>query len=270
MPDLTPRLAPPARGLRRSRRSRLTAAGAVLALTLTGMSWAGPLPGSPLGSGARPALAQTAPTGSGEGVTVSGVGTVSGTPDTLRMALRVVVVRPTVDRALRDANVVLGRIRSTLSANGVKPEDLRTTTLSVGPSYGGKPPRVVGYQVVQGLAVQLRNLDTAGNTIGAALGAGTTYVRFDGVSFALTDDSPLKKTARDKAYAQAKDKAEQYAGLAGRSLGAVQSIQEDVTPQYVDGGPLVYGAVPSTASSVELDPGTQQVDVRVTVRWALQ
>lgn len=254
----------------RSRRVRLTAASAGLALVVTGVSWAGPLHGAPLGSGPRPALAQTAPTSTSDGITVVGVGTVSGTPDTLRMSLRVVVVRPDVDRALRDANVVLGRIRSALSANGVKAEDLRTTALNVGPSYGGKPSRLIGYQVVQGLAVQLRNLDTAGKTIGDAIGAGTTYLRFDGVSFALTDDSPLKKTARDKAFAQARDKAEQYASLSGRRLVAVESISEDVTPQYGDYGSFAYGSAASaSAPSVGLDPGTQQVDVRVVVRWSL-
>jgi len=196
------------------------------------------------------------------------VGTVSGTPDTLRLSLRIVVLRPDVDRALRDAGVVLGRIRSSLAANSVKPEDLRTTGLSVGPSYSGKPTRLVGYQVVQGLSARVRGVDGAGKTIGDAIRAGTTYVRFDGVSFAIDDDSPLKKAAREKAFAQAKDKAEQYAAFAGRPLGAVVSISEDVTQAPYDLGRFGY-ADSASASGFGLDPGSQQVDVRVVVRWSL-
>lgn len=114
----------------------------------------------------------------------------------------------------------------------------------------------------------MRGVDGAGKTIGDAIRAGTTYVRFDGVSFAIDDDSPLKKAAREKAFAQAKDKAEQYAAFAGRPLGAVVSISEDVTQAPYDLGRFWY-ADSASASGFGLDPGSQQVDVRVVVRWSL-
>ncbi len=47
----------------------------------------------------------------------------------------------------------------------------------------------------------------------------------------------------DKAFAQAK--AEQYARLAGRTLGTVQSVNEDIVPGYDDGG---YGRFLSGAA----------------------
>lgn len=246
----------------RVRRS-LTALGAALALALA----------YTLGTASGPpsALAQSAPAQPG-GITVAGLGTVSGTPDVLRMSLRVVVVRKDVTTALRDANVVTGRIRTALRNNGVAPEDLQTTQLQVSPSYGGRPARLVGYQVVQGLAAQLRTLDTAGKTVTDAITAGGTYLRFDGVHFVLSDDSPLKVKAREQAFAQAKAKAEQYAQLSGRNLGPVESISEDVQPVYYDGD---YGRAfassggAAAAGPVAFDPGTQRVDVRVVVRWTL-
>ena len=226
-------------------------------------------------TGSAPALAQSAPVAAPAGVTVAGLGTVSGTPDVLRMSLRVVVIRPDVTTALRDANTVTGRIRTSLRNNGVAAEDLQTTQLQVNPSYGGKPSKLIGYQVVQGLAAQLRKLDSAGKTVTDAITVGGTYVRFDGVSFVLSDDSPLKVKARERAFVQAKAKAEEYAKLSGRTLGPVESINEDVQQNYYDefgrNGTFATGAASSdsAAGPVSFDPGTQRVDVRVSVRFAI-
>ncbi|MCA1710785.1 MAG: SIMPL domain-containing protein [Actinobacteria bacterium] len=204
-----------------------------------------------------------------DGITVAGVGTVSGTPDVLRMSLRVVVLRPDVSTALRDANVVTNRIRTSLANHGVKPEDLQTTQLSVNPSYTGRPPHLAGYQVVQGLAAQLRDLTTAGQTVTDAITAGTTYLRFEGVNFVLSDDSPLRVKAREKAFALARSKAEQYAQLAGRTLGTVQSISEDVQPAYYDGSyNSGFASAAPAAGGLAFDPGSQRVDVRVVARWS--
>lgn len=235
-------------------------AGLALAVAATAVTLTGPL---------APATAQEAPAAaSAAGITVAGVGTVSGTPDVLRLGLRVVVVRPTADVALRDADVVTARVRTALRSQGVTAADLQTTQLTVSPSYSGKPARLVGYQVVQGLAAQLRDLSKAGQAVTLAVTAGGTSLRFDGVSFLLSDDSPLKVRARDAAFAQAKAKATQYATLSGRALGPVASVQEDVLPYYYGSQDSATAAAPA-AGGLALDPGTQRVDVRVVVRWAL-
>ena len=244
-------------------RRSLSALGVTAALVLT----------YSLGAAAGPGLAsaQTVPAAPG-GITVAGLGTVNGVPDVLRMSLRIVVIRPDVTLALRDANIVTNRIRTSLRNNGVAAEDLQTTQLEVNPSYQGKPSKLVGYQVVQGLAAQLRKLETAGQTVTDAITTGGKYLRFDGVYFILSDDSPMKVQARERAFSQAKAKAEQYAQLSGRALGSVESISEDAQPSYYDGGSgqgFPAAASSPSAGPVAFDPGTQRVDVRVTVRWSL-
>ncbi|MCU1693158.1 MAG: uncharacterized protein JWM64_2249 [Frankiales bacterium] len=221
-------------------------------------------------TGPSPASAQeVATTSAGSGVTVAGVGTVNGTPDVLRLALRVVVVRPTADVALRDASTITERVRSALRKQGVTQADLQTTQLSITPSYSGKPAKLVGYQVVQGQGALLRDLGKAGQAITDAVTAGGSTLRFDGVSFLLSDDSPLKVRAREAAFGQAKAKAEQYAKLAGRALGPVEQVQEDVQPYYYGDSSGGAAASAPAAQGVSLDPGTQRVDVRVVVRFAL-
>jgi len=51
-------------------------------------------------------------------------------------------------------------------------------------------------------------------------------IRVHGVGLQVDDDDELRRQARDAAFADAREKAEQYASLAGRALGPVRSIDE--------------------------------------------
>jgi hypothetical protein len=205
-----------------------------------------------------------------QGVIVSGLGKVSGTPDVLRVQLGVEVRRDDVSAALRDANTVQNRVREAVRRNGVDPKDMQTADVSLYPAYTSKgAPN--GYTVNQSLTVKLRDLAKAGKTIGDAVEAGGNAARVQGVSFALEDNAALLEKARDAAYGEARKKAERYAQLSGRSLGAVELVSEQAPTGEQ---PMSYArdalAAAPAASSVPLDAGQSQVSVSVTVRWSLR
>jgi uncharacterized protein YggE len=84
------------------------------------------------------------------------------------------------------------------------------------------------------------------------------------VNYSIEDDSQLIRDARSRAFDDAKQRAEQYAGLSGMDLGKVISISE------------VAGSTPPTpmpradaAMSVPVEPGQQTVGFTVTVVWEL-
>jgi uncharacterized protein YggE len=206
-----------------------------------------------------------------DGVVVSGLGKVSGTPDVLRVQLGVEVRRADVSAALRDANAIQNRVRSAVRQDGVEAKDMQTADVSLYPSYSNKGvPN--GYTVNQVLTIKLRNLGKAGKTIGDAVVAGGNAARVQGVSFALEDNAALLQQARDAAYGDAKKKAERYAELSGRNLNQVELISEEV-PQaeqplrsaYAD----ALAGAPKSAD-VPLDAGQSQVSVNVTVRWSMR
>jgi uncharacterized protein len=89
------------------------------------------------------------------------------------------------------------------------------------------------------------------------------------MSFSISDMSGLMKTARDNAFADAKDRATQYAGLSSRTLGRVEHVTEKVN----DNGPVVYASAGSVAggkvAAVPINPGQQTVSVNVTVVWQI-
>ena len=211
--------------------------------------------------------AATASSSSTEGITVTGTGKVTGTPDTLRISLAVSATAKNIDEALASANASMRKVQKSLSDNGVAAKDMQTSNLSISPHYTNKGAPD-GYDVSESLTATIRDLPKAGAVLSASVDAGGNAVRVDGVSVALDDTSALVGGARTSAMDDAKTKASQYAEAAGRTLGAVVSISE-----VVSGSPYpVYDQAAATAlraaSPVPIQAGSQDVSVQVTVVYA--
>lgn len=208
----------------------------------------------------------------GSGITVSGSADVAGTPDTLRLDLSVVATGLSVSAALAKANGSAAAVQTSLLGAGVAKADLQTSGLSITPSYTypkGGEPRVTGYRVSESVSAKLRDLGRAGDAIGRAVGAGGNSVQVNGISLDLEDTGALVTRARDKAFSDARAKAEQYAKAAGRSLGDAESIAETVaTPSPV--AQSGDAAALKGISSVPVQPGSQEVRVTVTVVFAMR
>lgn len=205
------------------------------------------------------------------GITVSGAGQASGTPDVVRVTVGVTVVRETVDAALDAANAATERVIAVLDDAGIPDEDRQTREFSINPEYGGDGPdgpRITGYSVSNLVEAKIRDVDAVGGILTDVANAGGNDTQIRGVSFALEDDGAQVTAARQAAFADARARAEQYAELAGVSLGGLIGITDtDVSsPQPVE----AFAAEAARADvAVPIEPGSQQVTVRVTVRWAL-
>ena len=205
------------------------------------------------------------------GITVTGTGTVKGTPDTLRLDMGVEVTEPSVDVALDKANAVAQRVHDALRKAGVKAEDLQTTGLNISPTYdyppAGGSPVLRGYTVNESVSATLRDIDKAGGAISAAVSAGGNDARVNGISLALEGTGSLLTDARTRAVEDAKAKAEAYAEAVGRDLGPLVSISEQVsTPS-----PIAYGREnmdTAAQSAVPIELGSQAVAVTVTAVYA--
>jgi uncharacterized protein YggE len=199
------------------------------------------------------------------GITVTGTGKVTGTPDTLRLSLAISTTADNIDDALRAANARMADVQKSLRDHGVKAEDLQTSGLSIQPNYtsSGTPS---GYAVSENLTAVVHDLGKAGATLSAAVDAGGNAVRIDGVSVALDDSSGLMGGARAAAITDARTKAEQYAAAAGRQLGPVESISEDTVSSP---SPMYDARTASVAGAVPIQAGTQDVSVQVTVVFAV-
>ncbi len=113
---------------------------AALALTgtlaLGGCGNGGAAPSSPAGQGANSARPATlaAATGSGR-ISVTGTGTVTGTPNQLVLNMGVQVNGSSVGSALASADDAVSRVTAALRGGGVAAADIQTSGLSIWPNY---------------------------------------------------------------------------------------------------------------------------------------
>jgi uncharacterized protein len=203
-------------------------------------------------------------------ISVPGHGRAAAPPDLMRARVTASAQRPTVAEALAASEAAANRIRTTLRAAGVDPGDLATAGLSVNPEqvwHEATGPRITGYRADHEIDVSLRDLAAAGQALGQALAAGGDDARLGWVSFAVRDEGPLRTAARDLAWADALRRATQLAGLAGRRLGEVAGIAEEVSQH----GPVIPGARQSAHAvldaAVSVEPAAVEVVVCLTVSW---
>lgn len=253
----------------------LTAPVAALAGLGAGFLWGhGSAPGA-RAAALAPATVQSTSDGVAvptSGITVTGAGTVSGTPDALKLAMAVQVIRPSVSTALDEANAAAAKVQASLKQSGAADQDLQTSGVSIQAqySYANDKQTLTGYQVSENVTATLHNLTAAGAAISAAAAAGGDATRIDSVTLDLTDTSALVSKAREAAFKQAKDKAGQYARVAGVSLGDVVSISETVaTPTPVTAGDVAEPMATKSASPVPIRPGSQDVVVTVTAVFGI-
>ncbi|MFI2570377.1 SIMPL domain-containing protein [Cellulosimicrobium funkei] len=199
----------------------------------------------------------------GSGVTTTGQGAVTATPDVAVVELGAEATAPGVQDALDRANAGLAAARDALVAHGVAPSDLRTSQTSTWTEQREDGPRTTARLT---LRATLRDVGASGEVVRAALDAAGPVGRLDSTSLAVGDPGPLAAGAREAAFADARARAEQYARLAGRSLGPVVEIRED------DGAPAPVArvlAAKATSDALVVEPGSQEVRATVTVRWEL-
>ena len=211
--------------------------------------------------------AQAANDPTDDSITVSGVGTAAGTPDTLTVDFTVRERRTTVQAALDAQSHDTNLLVAALKKDGLKDADITTTDLELYKVHNRKTG-FTGYQSAESVEANISPLDSAGQTIADAA-SSSHHVDIGGLSFSISDVTALMKTARDNAYADAKDRATQYAGLSSRTLGRVEHVTEKVNN---DSGPVYASAGTAGgvgAAPVPINPGQQTVTVNVTVVYQL-
>lgn len=201
-------------------------------------------------------------------VEVLGTGSASAVPDVVVLDARVQCEAADVAGALGAAT---GRVTTALQAvadHGVAPADRRTTGMGVGTRWDREGRGVVGYTAHQSLRIVVRDRERVGELIKALARAAGDAFGLDGVSLEVADPAPLLERARTAAFEDARAKAEQYATLAGRTLGPVLRVTERPDP----GMPVPRFAAKAAMDSgggMPVEAGESAVSASVTVRFGL-
>ncbi len=201
---------------------------AALLLTATFVSWSTFSASAQSESPLTTAISSQAVVTSGT-ITVVGDGTVSIEPDTAQAVIGVETAGDTVKGASAENADIMTAVMAALAEAGIEAKDMQTTGYNVyaDRGYGPEgPSQEATYRVSNNVNVIIRDLETVGDILDAAIEAGANNIY--GVSFSLDKPSVVESDARAKAIDDARAKAQELADLAGMQLGQVLSISEIV------------------------------------------
>jgi uncharacterized protein len=201
-------------------------------------------------------------------VTVAGLGTVSVAPDMAEITSGVVTQAPTAAQALTANSQAMERLLQALGGLGIAARDIQTTNISVTPlrrqGREGQSPEITGYEVSNQVRVKVRDLARLGRVLDQQVGQGANLVH--GIRFGLQEPAPRLDEARKLAMADARRKAELYAGAAGLKVGRVVAVQEAGAPTpRAEMAPRV-----AMSTAVPVAPGEQDIQSSVTVTFTLE
>jgi uncharacterized protein YggE len=204
---------------------------------------------------------------SAKGITVSATGTVTVTPDTVRLSATISAIAATNKEALAKANDSANTFRTVLLAAKIARKDIKTQSFSVSPEYNytqDKGQVLLGYRASQSSEVIIRDEKNAGPIIDAIVASSGEELVINSVSPFVLETIKATTAARAAAVKTAKTKASAYAKLLGVRLGKVAYLNENSSPVYA--GP-VYAMAKDSVAATQIDLGQQEITVTVEVRW---
>jgi uncharacterized protein len=207
-------------------------------------------------------------------ITVVGVGRVSLVPDIAKINVGVEKRAATVSEAKSTVDQQMEAILAALKELSVAERDIQSSYYSI--YYEQEPYQPVAreegsaaepqgsYRVSSMLEVTVRDVEKAGDMLNALVTAGANQVY--GVNLTVSDDQKWQNEAREKAIADAKARAEDFARLTGVGLGQVLSVSE------VIGGAVPYAtyAERGMGGGGGIAPGELEMSTQVQVTFAIQ
>lgn len=204
-------------------------------------------------------------------VTVTASAEVSAVPDMARVSAGVTTEADTAREALTKNSDAMRKLIAGLKGLGIEARDIGTSALQIDPRYtnprDGQAARINGYRVSNQVSVVQRDLARLGEVLDQLVTLGANQL--GGLSFEVGNAETLKDTARTQALANALRRARLYAAAAGAEVGAVLTISEDTIVHGAQPRPMLMGRA-AMASAVPVEAGSQALEARVTVTWALR
>jgi uncharacterized protein YggE len=213
-----------------------------------------------------------------EGIWVSGAGKVTVAPDIATLQLGIEAQETSVSEAQAKASEAMHMVMAALTENGVAEKDIQTQYFRISQRTRWDEVQqqevVIGYRVTNQVLAKIRDMEKVSIIIDAAVAAGGDYTRINNLNFSVDDPSAYYDEAREKAMADAKEKAEQIASLAGMKLGEPTYISESTVSPTYEG--MVYGMsasmpvpAPAPAPAPSISPGEIEISVNIQIAYGM-
>jgi uncharacterized protein YggE len=206
-------------------------------------------------------------TSSASTITVTGSGTVRGTPNTMSFEIGVQTTASSATSALDQNNREMKKLEASLLAHGLTKANLQTSGLNIWENTNSSG-QVTGFTVSDDLNAVTHKLSEAGAALDAAAHAVGNGIQLDGVSFSISNQSKLLASARARAIENAHTEAAQIAKGAGATIGQVIKVTDE---ENTGSTGIVYPVenFARAAAAVPIETGSQSLNVQVEVVYAL-
>lgn len=225
-------------------------------------------------------------------ISVNGTGETFATPDIATFNFSVVSEADDAVSAQDMSAKAVNEIVAYLEDQGIEEKDIKTRYYNLNPRYeyvqqaqalcvvGQECPppspgqRVLrGYEVNQTIEVKVRETSKAGELISGVGSRGATNV--SGLQFTIDDEEAIKSEAREKAIADAKEKAHKLANDLGVKIVRMAGYYENQGPYPIygmGGAEAAYDSAAPRAANVapSVPTGENSFTVTVTVTYEVR
>ena len=183
----------------------------------------------------------------------------------VNLDLRITRHGESVSATLKEVERTTNAVRAALKSDGIPDRDVQTTSTGIHQRYDdhGQPER--GFSGFHTVRVGVRDLDQVNSLVERSVAAAGDNLLIDGITMSIADAEPLLATARERAFADARRRAEEYARFAGRRLGEVVWIGDALRGPE----PMMYAmGAQSDSAALSVAPGESTVTATLAVRFA--
>ena len=221
---------------------------------------------------AGPAMAQET---RGAVLNVNAEGISEARPDLATITVGVVTQGRTAPAALEENSARMARLLETLRREGVAERDIQTDSVSV--SQQRRQRVITAYQAANSVRVRVRAIETTGRVLEAIVATGGN--RVERILLSHQDGLAQLDLARQSAIAEARRRAEIYAGALGLRVARVIEVSEpgaarvgaeqlELTATLTTD--LLLNELPQILPAVPIVPGEVTTRVSVSVSFELR
>lgn len=191
-------------------------------------------------------------------------------PDIAEIGAGVTTRAQTAVEAMRLNAEAMNAVIERIEELGIAERDIQTSGISLNPIYDydqeNRQQIFRGYQVMNRVQVTLRDIEQTGQVLDALVAAGATDL--SGPNWSVEDPAPARAQAREEAMQTARERAMDYARLAGYSDIRLLQIGEAIPfdrPQPM----MRVQAMDAAEASTPVRPGQVQTGVTVNVTYEM-
>src|SRR5690606_250961 len=203
-------------------------------------------------------------------ISVSGEGKVKVIPDEAVISIAVETKGEESAKVKKENDVVVDKVLKYLKSTKINQKDIKTERVSLYPSYDYNKKKNY-YMATQTISITLRDLSTYDVLMDELVKAGVN--RVNGVTFQSSEIEKLKSEARMMAVADAKKKAEDFAGALGQKVGKAIMVTDNSSPIYnppMFKSYMIADSVVEAGSRETLAVGELEITTTVNITFILE